>query len=242
MPYRKTNRRKTYRKKPGATTRRKGMNRQKFKFTKGLSRSVIPFIRERETYFNLNDLTGSGTSPFGVSATADGGVAGNLSVKLSDLPNSSDFTNLFRQYKLNYLVLIFYPAANTAQAGDDSAHNNNVLIRISKNQTGIAMGAGNTISEWSQIQAKRQWMLAQNKPTKIKVPLSQLYEVTDGTSTSTAVGRPRYISTNNPGVSHYGLNIRFDSCSGISLSAGEVNVWPQFRIVAKVYLTCKGVA
>ena len=39
MPYRKTNRRKTYRKKPGATTRRKGMNRQKFKFTKGLSRS-----------------------------------------------------------------------------------------------------------------------------------------------------------------------------------------------------------
>jgi hypothetical protein len=128
------------------------------------------------------------------------------------------------------------------RAGDDSADNNNVLIRVCKNQTGIAMGAGNTISEWSQIQAKRQWMLATNKPTKIKCPLSMLYEITEGTSTSVAVGKPRYISTNNPSVTHYGLNLRFDSLSGIALSAGETNVWPQFRIVAKIYLTCKGVA
>lgn len=209
----------------------------------GLSKSVMPFTRERETYFILHDLTGAGTSPFNnLVHTADGGVAGNLDVKLSDFPSSSDFTNLFRQYKINYLKVTFYPASNTTIAGDDSAHNNNILIRTMYNKTGIAMGAGNTISEWSQVQAKKQWLLARNKPTTITCPLSMLYEVNDGTTTGTAVGRPRYISTNNPSVPFFGLNLRFDSCDGTALSAGDVNLWPSFRVVAKIYLTCKGVA
>ena len=107
------------------------------------------------------------------------------------------------------------------------------------------MGSGNTIAEWSQVQAKKQWILAQNKPTTITMRLSQLTpvvgpELTAG-SEEYAVVKPRYISTNHTGIGHFGLNIRFDSLDGTALNQTD-RVWPEFRIVAKIYMTCKGVA
>lgn len=248
MPYKKRYVPKSKRKQ--TTVRRTRYPRQKFKFSKGLSRSVIPFTRERETYFKLNDLTGTGTSPFdNLVHTTDGGVAGNISVKLSDFPSPSDFTNLFRQYKLNYLKLIFYPASSNTIAGESRLGapntNNNILIRTMLNRTGIAMGAGNTISEWSQVQAKKQWLLSSHKPTTITCRLNQLSPITGPELTAGSeeysIVKPRYISTNHQGLAHLGLNIRFDSLDGTSL-AQEEDIWPAFRIVAKVYMTCKGVA
>ena len=68
--------------------RRSTYPKQKFRFSKGLSRSIIPFTRERETYFKLEDLTGTGTSPFGSFVhTNDGGVVGQIAIKLSDYPD-----------------------------------------------------------------------------------------------------------------------------------------------------------
>ena len=150
------------------STYKKKFPKQQFSFGGGLTRQIVPFTREVETYFKLSNLTGSGTSPFqNLQFTNDGGVVGQIKVQLNDFPGYSDFTNLFRQYKLNYMKLIFYPAANSINAGavrDEGGNysNNNVLIRTKLNRTGIAIGAGNTISEWSQVMAKKQWMLAQD--------------------------------------------------------------------------------
>lgn len=222
---------------------------QKFSFGSGLTRQIIPFTRERETYFKLSDLTGNTTSPFqNLTHTTDGGVVGQIRIQLDDFPGHTDFTNLFRQYKLNYMKLIFYPAANAIPGGtsrDDAGNysNNNILIRTKLNRTGIAIGAGNTISEWSQVQAKKQWMLAQDKPTTIMCKLNQLAAADHGNGDNyvDAITAPRYISTNNADVNHYGLDVRFDSCNGNALDQEDA-IWPQFRIVCKVYLTCKGVA
>lgn len=221
-----------------------------FKRQKGLSRSVIPFTREKETYFHLHDLTGNGITPFSNFVhTGDGGVVGRISLMLNQLPAFDDFTNLFRQYKLTGIKIIFYPASNTTVAGGtrDAAgpnSNNGVLIRVMKNYTGIAMAAGNTISEWSQIQAKKQWILSQTHPTSIYCPLRQMTDVRSGNDMSSneqVVSRPKWISTNDPNVIHQGLNIRFDSLNGEPLE-DEARIWPEFRIVAKYYFMCKGVA
>lgn len=110
------------------------------------------------------------------------------------------------------------------------------------NRTGVAMGAGNTISDWSQIQAKKQWMLATDKPTTITCRLSQLTLAQDSVGgTEPVVMKPKYVSTNHPDIHHFGLNVRFDSLNGTALDQEDV-IWPSFRIVAKVYFTCKGVA
>lgn len=248
MPYKKRyvpkRRKRVYRK--------RYIKRKKiFKPHKGLSRSIIPFTRERETYFHLSDLTGSATAPFSNFAhTSDGGVVGQLRVQLDDFPSHTDFTNLFRQYKINGLKITLYPSANMVPAGasrDEGGNygNNQVLIRTMYNKTGIAIGSGNTISEWSQVQAKKQWMLASNKPTVIYCPLSMLTPIAAGDMSAGneeyAVTRPKYVSTNHADAIFYGLNIRFDSLNGVALSQSD-QVWPQFRIVAKVYITCKGVA
>lgn len=221
---------------------------QKFKFSKGLSRSVIPFTRERETYFKLNDLTGTTTPPFDeIVHTTDGGAVGQIRISLDQFPNEGDFTNLFRQYKLNYLKLIFYPSANVIPGGatrdeGGSYSNNQILIRTKLNRTGLAIGAGNTIADWSQIQAKKQWMLATDKPTTITCRLSQLSKAVDSVGGSeNIVIKPKYVSTDNPDVVHQGLDIRFDSLNGTPISQTD-QIWPSFRIVAKVYMTMKGVA
>jgi hypothetical protein len=249
MPYKKRYVPKYARKKK--VVRRGKYPKQKFKFGKGLSRQIVPFTRESETYFHLSDLTGNTTAPFkNFTHTNDGGVVGQIKVQLDDFTAREDFTNLFRQYKLNYLKVTFYPAANCIPAGavrDEGGNysNNQILIRTMLNRTGIAIGAGNTISEWSQVMAKKQWMLATDKPTTITCKLSQLMSIRAGTGSQAdeeyAVVKPKYVSTNHPDVDHLGLNIRFDSLSGTALSQSD-QVWPQFRIVAKVYLTCKGVA
>ncbi len=209
----------------------------------------MPFTRERETYFHLSDLTGNTTAPFAnFQHTTDGGVVGQISLKLSDFPSPTDFQNLFRQYKMNYLKIIMIPSANVIPGGETRDEggqysNNQVLIRTMLNRTGIAIGAGNTISEWSQVQAKKQWVLARDKPTVITCALSQLSPIqntTDAVERPTVV-KPRYISTNHTDATHYGLNIRFDSLNGNPLNQTD-HVWPQFRIIAKVYMTCKGVA
>lgn len=56
-----------------------------------------------------------------------------------------------------------------------------------------------------------------------------------------SVIRPRYVSTNHADALFYGLNIRFDSLNGVPLAQTD-QIWPQFRIVCKIYLSCKGVA
>ena len=191
--------------------RNKRFSRQMFKPKAGLSRAVMPFTREVETYFHLSDLTGNGTAPFSnLQHTGDGGVVGQINVNLADMPGHTDFTNLFRQYKLNYMKITMIPSANTVSGGETrdvggNYANNQILIRTCLNRTGIAIGAGNTISEWSQIQAKKQWVLARDKPTVITCKLSQLVGV--GTTAEIggnppelipAIVKPRYISTNNP--------------------------------------------
>lgn len=228
--------------------RRKTYPLQKFRFGKGLSRQVVPFTRERETYFKLSDLTGTGTQPFHQFVhTNDGGCVGQIAVTLADYPASEDFTNLFRQYKLNYMKIIMYPSGNVVPSGatrDEGGtySNNQILVRTKLNRTGIAIGAGNTIAEWSQIQAKKQWMLATDKPTVITCRLNthELVKTASGASTP-AIGYPKYITTNETGVEHFGLDIRFDSLNGTPIDQ-EDQIWPQFRIISKLYFTCKGVA
>lgn len=242
MVYRK----KTYRRKKRTYKKRTGAYKPKF----GLSRQVIPFTREKETYFRLNDLTGNTQTPFqNFVHTGDGGVVGRISLMLNQLPSHTEFTNLFRQYKLTGMKIIFYPAANTTVAGVTREEggpyaNNNIMIRVMKNYTGIEMGAGNQISEWSQIQAKKQWMLSSTKPSSIYCPLHQIADVRANQDSSTneqVIIRPKYCSTNDPNVVHQGLNIRFDSLNGIPLQQTD-RIWPEFRIVCKYYFRCKGVA
>lgn len=242
------------------TIKRKTYPRQKFKFSKGLTRSVVPFTREKETYCRLDTLTGldDGAGTYiSMTRTTDGGLVGRIRIRLNNLPSSSDFTNLFKEYKLNYLKLTFIPAGNisatqvTDRASAAPLGNKNVLIRTCLNRTNEVPDASDTIENWSQIQAKRQWVLVQDRPTTITCKLNQLSQVQKGSTATNSfhtVQKPKYISSNIADVNHYGLTIRMDSLDGTPIVAGPTDapevgdIWPKFRVISKVYFTCRGVA
>lgn len=253
MPYKRKYVPKYMRKKKGYQNKNK--TRQVFKPHKGISRSVIPFTREKETYCRLDTLAGldDGAGTYISMVRADGGIVGRIRIRLNNLPNSSEFTNLFKEYKLNYLKLTFIPAGNIAATTtyvnerDGAAQailgNKQVLIRTCLNRTGEVPDATDTIDNWSQIQAKKQWVLARDKPTTITCKLNQLKIVERGAGlNSTSTAKPTYISTDLADVNHYGLNLRFDSLDGTAINAANGDIWPKFRVISKVYFTCKGVA
>lgn len=226
--------------------------KQKYKPHKNLTRSVIPFTREKETYCRLDSLTGldngSGTY-IGMQRTDDGGIVGRVRVRLNNLPGYGDFTNLFKEYKLNYVKFTFIPAGNIAattitdRAAAVPLGNKQVLIRTCLNRTGEVPNNLDEIENWSQIQAKKQWVLVQDRPTTITCKLNQLKVVQRGDGLNqVAVCKPQYISTNNTDINHYGINLRFDSLDGTPIDEDEGDIWPKFRLITKVYFTCKGVA
>lgn len=250
MPYKKRYVPKHARKKK--QIKRSTYPRQKFRFKKGLMRSIVPFTREKETYVRLDNLTGidDGAGTYiSMVRTDDGGIVGRIRIRLNNLVDSTDFTNLFKEYKLNYLKLTFIPAGNTVPTNTDLSDprvtngNKQVMIRTCLNRTGDVPGVDDEISHWSQLQAKKQWVLVQDKPTTITCKLNQLIAVQQGELLNgTQICKPKYISTEITGVNHYGLNLRFDSLDGTPINAANGDIWPKFRVISKVYFTCRGVA
>jgi hypothetical protein len=234
--------------------KRDNFPKQKFRFSKSLTRSIMPFTRERETVVRLDTRSGidNGAGTFiDMIRTNDGGLVGRIRVRLSNLNNSTDFTNLFKEYKLNYIKMTFIPAGNVAGTRTDLRDpatmngNKNILIRTMLNRTNEVPTDLNTVNDWAQVQAKKQWVLVQDKPTTITCKLNQLSVVQSGDAASYATNTmqtPQYISTNSPSVNHYGLTVRFDSIDGTAITEANGDLWPRFRLITKVYFTCRGVA
>jgi hypothetical protein len=240
-------------KRKSTATRYKKYPKQKFKKKSGLTRSVIPFTREKETYVRLDTLTGidDGAGTYiNMIRTNDGGIVGRIRIRLNNLPTPSDFTNLFKEYKLNYLKLTFYPAGNVAGTRVDerdgaSVGNKNILIRTCLNRTNEVPDNTNSVNDWSQLQAKKQWLLVQNRPTTITMKLNQLTTIQSGDAAAYSkhvITKPKYISTNATDINHYGITLRFDSLDGTAIDAASGDIWPKFRVISKLYFTCKGVA
>ncbi len=233
--------------------RRNSLPKQKFKFNKGLTRQVVPFTRERETIVRLDTLQGidDGAGTYiGMTRTDDGGIVGRIRIRMTNVLNNGDFTNLFKEYKFNYLKLTFIPAGNTAATAVDERDgaapgNKQVMIRTMLNRTNEVPGSSDSVGNWNQIQAKKQWVLVQNRPTTITCKLNQLTKIQSGDAaeySTHVITKPKYVSTNNTMVNHYGLTLRFDSLDGTHINAANGDIWPKFRVISKLYFTCRGVA
>lgn len=162
---------------------------------------------------------------------------------LSLLPNATDFTNLFSEYKLTGVSVKMYFSNNISGSTGTNSSNNQLIMRISPNPN----GSTNTLTEQffneSQSTKKKLCLNTLGKPLSIYQPLKQLnysYNNSIGSNSYTAQ-RPRFITTQDQTVEHYGLNCRIDRVDGQALTTGLNNT--QFvRIQHTVYLTTKQVS
>lgn len=197
---------------------------------------IYQYSRGRTFNIDLKDQSGHA----GLTLTSDGGVVWNLEAALSELPDHTEFTNLYSQYRLKALQIKFYPIISETTLGVSE----NLLIRSTTSRTGRALGAANTEADWLQLQkAKTRVMPRGGRPITFYMKLNQLSkmfsDVASGTEDYTVVS-PKFISTTETSCPHYGMQFRFD-CTSFATMNNIANGNGQFKVEMKYYLQCRKV-
>lgn len=235
MPYarryaRKPRRRvRNYRRRAG--TRRGATSRRVTNFNSRnmLKPSVYPFVRSFEQMLVLEAPGGN----FGNAQ--DNLVVGTMTVKLSDLPNYGEFTQLFSQYKINALQLKFTPSY---QVDADPTSGETIICDIWTNAFGIGPGSGFTKNHLLELQKKKSFVMPTRKPIVRTMRLHQLSNMYGGAgNVDYARVRPKYIGTGEPHTPHYGLSFCFRRPDGAAMT----NMSPRLLITATAKFTCKQV-
>ena len=203
---------------------------------RGLRPKTYYFKRSRAFNIDLKDQTGT----TGLTLTSDGGVVWLVEAALVELPNYTELTNLFSQYKITGLAIKFYPIVSQTQL----ANSENILIRTAYGRTGRALGGSSTQAEWLEKQAtKTRVMPNQGYPISFYMKLNQLSKLFSDVTSATedySVVRPRFISTQEPRTPHYGYQFRFDNTSFLNINQiADGN--GQYKVEMCYYIQCKGV-
>lgn len=193
---------------------------------------VVPFHRSREYLLELDNPAS------GWITTTDNAVVKTFDFNLAELPNMTDFTNLFSQYKLNMAILKIFPSGSMLGSYPQS-QTQNMIITIWPNTHGNPLTAVFQNSELLEIQRKKSFMFPMNRPTSIKMYLKQLSNTYAGSlNTDYATIKPRYISTSETSTPHYGMNVHIRRMDEGSFTSNSLRLL--FR--EKIYLTCKQVS
>lgn len=165
--------------------------------------------------------------------------------KLEDLPGYGDFQNLFHSYKLTGVSVKFYfsnTSSSTMQSGDYLG-NSQILMRIAPNPNGqVPVTLTENFFLETQSAKTRLCLNTTGRPLIVYSKLKQasnLYNA-DAVLPDYAMITPKWIATNEPQCSHYGLNCRLDRADGQGFTTGYSN--HQFvRIIHTLYIETRQV-
>lgn len=226
---------RTYRTKK-KTYRKKRTKQPVFRRQRGLRLAIHPFKRQEP--HQIVDLDAVVPATGWDTTYASTGLIGRLfSFKMSDFNASSDFTNLFKYYKLNSVNLKIYQATGATAA---TRNNSQCIITTMPQRDGVDTML--SIGEIECRPARKDRLLLNNtgKPHNIYMKLKQLrmtYAAAHGvppSSTNYALSTPRWISTDEPDCEHYGFWIFIRSVNGSAFD----NI--QLRIEPTIYLSTMG--
>lgn len=228
--------RKRFRRRP--RVRRRVRKPRKNSMPRVLRPKVHRFKRDIEETLIL-----SGTvPPEGWSMDGSSRIYKNLAWALASVGESTDFQNLFRQYRIKGARMRFF-FSNTASdhTASTSYSNSQLMVRMAPNQRGDGETLDNAY--WQSIQAKK-YKLALNggKPLDVYMPLKQKNEIFGSASVQTqySMMKPKYVSTVASNVSHYGLNIAIERVDGQAFTTGSNNT-QSCKVITTLYFEMRGV-
>lgn len=214
---------------------RKPVRRKQSKVPRVLVPKTFRFKRDLEETLQLNPAA----APEGWFLESSSRIYRNLAWALSSVGDSTDFTNLFRQYRLKGARVRLY-FSNTV-SGSDNAHfdNGQMLVRMAPNQRGENETLNNAY--WQQIQAKKyKTAINGGKPVDIYMPLFVRNEVESSTGTAYTVKKPQFISTTLSNVAHHGINIAIERVDGQPFTQGSSN-YQYAKMITTLYFETRGV-
>lgn len=161
---------------------------------------------------------------------------------LADLPNVSEFANLYDQYKLKCVVVQikmintpeqYWGLGQVSQANPTNFYPT-LWYSVDHDDNAVA-----TIAQLKEFSRSKHKVLRPNREINIKIiptTLQQLYLSAVSTGYACNYTRP-WVDMAQTNIPHYGLKMAIDY-EGLTTAAANTNVF-QFKINAKYYFVCK---
>lgn len=237
MPYRK---RRPARKKsrPNKYNPRK-LQLLKKPHTDGASR-IINFKRTFEDILTLNAVTPP-TNWQNTGVVGDNGIVAVYNINLNQIPNVSNFANLFDSYRIKGVRIQGYCSFNTTSPTSQAQS----IMYMCRDHLG--QNPFTTLTEdWfvERPRSKKRLLVnAVGKPSfDMFIPATQLGMVyASATNTDYIQIRPKFISTNELNTPHYLLNLRIQRIDGNNWTHNTANQYPTIKMFTTVYFQMKGI-
>lgn len=206
------------------------------------SSAIHSFKRSRTEVVDLTLGTGQGWTP--QTATGNQGIGKTFQFSLSDLNDVNDFTNLFKYYRIKAVRVQMYFSNNTTVQDEPSRFpNSQIMIYTDVNNNGDTTNNNNVLYYLdSQTSRRTVALTTQRKPIDVLMRMKQANEVygTGVPTTDYTLQSPKWISTDETGTPHYGMNMFIGRVDGDGLSSGFTNT--QFvRFIYTYYIQVKKV-
>ena len=201
---------------------------------------VLQFKRKSADTLILN----TASPPIGwtsLSSTGDEALTMNYVISLAQIPNYTNFTNLFDSYRIRAIRLQGYFSFNVAAPNNQAQ----AMLYYCRDHLGQSTPADLSEDWFNERPRSRKRLLVNGsgKPSfDIYMPLTQLAN-TYGTVTNNdyTMKRPKFISTNEVNTPHYGMNLRLQRVDGNAWTSGTSNQYPTLKLYTTVYFECRGI-
>lgn len=206
---------------------------------RGLTPAIYPFKRSTSVTIGLNTTA----PPEGWSVSGNN-LYRNWGFALSQLVDFTEFTNLFKYYKLKGVrVQMYFSNTNSNSKDGGSSPNQQMLCWYDTNKDGADTAASGLEQTYlnSQTAKKKLCLKTSGKPLDFYMPLKQQNMVYGGIgNTDYATTSPKWISTSEFSTPHFGYKTMLQRCDGQAFTSGISN--SQFvKIIQTVYFQCKKV-
>lgn len=241
-----------FRRKP----RRKRPIRKRAMISRPLRPATLPLVRDITNFVNTDYPSLPTGWAYGTAGSHYNTLQCNQMFKLSMLDNTTEFSNLFKMYKINCVIVTITPLhSNNHANGAGSAlgptyYGANVLAYSERNVTGVTLDTAIEQGYWDQRPSKKTITLYNGRPRSFKIYpkiLSELY--LSAGNTEAAPKKSGWLPTTALGkeIPHFGLNMQFSWVdpnlafrkSGDAASAARAPM--NFRVSYKYLMQFKGI-
>jgi len=224
---------------------------KKRRVTKKLRRRAVRPMRPRTYNFTRKEVQtielvapGSGTDPATNWYLVDNGMCTNRTFSLNQVPNSSEFTNLFTQYRINAVKQTFF-FSNTNSDASSNIANRQIIMYAVPNRSGTSSDEAALTEQFFMENSATKQKLCLNtngRPISIYTKLDQLNKVYGGPGVTNYVrSRPKFINTNENALPHVGVQLRFQRVDNKPFS-DLGTLFPQMKVVTKYYFQTRQVS
>ena len=200
----------------------------------GSTPSEYKFIRTTSQVVSV-----STTSPSDDWLVEGNGIYKQFVYSLHQLPEFTDFTNLFAEYKITAVKQEFI-FSNSDAISSSGYSNTQLIVYSDTNQNGATYPLPESNFLTSQTAKRRLAICNTPEAMVFWTPVTQLRDTYNGASdTDYAVSKPKFVSTSEPTTPHYGINCRIQRVDGQPMPHAAGALTQACKVFTTYYITCR---